>query len=258
MRKCHKRLCQLCHRTVTRIEIRTPHTSADLFESRLSVGQVDILTTCVCAASVSSSHTSSHIGTYINVAFMWRYHRENNVYFNSSIYLRGWRLVDSVSAIYQCLFVNRALAWISSICITLPKVSSKVRQIGIWKYEKTTIIACNDYNDFIYIFIYLFIYLFTYLFIGYAFKRRRCTSTYVLNQFWLRYHNQSTTSLCVCSKTHEGPNIGGLMAFTLHNIRRGVITNPKIFSDIRNHIRNVISETLTWEIRNIFRIANEV
>ena len=34
-------------------------------------------------------------------------------------------------------------------------------------------------------------------------------------------------------------------------IRRNVITNLKSFSDIRNDIRKVISETLTWEIRNI-------
>ncbi len=37
---------------------------------------------------------------------------------------------------------------------------------------------------------------------------------------------------------------------------QSVTTNLKTFSDIRNDIRNVISETLPLEIRNIFRISN--
>ena len=31
MRKFHERLCQLCYRTITRCDIRIPHTSADFF-----------------------------------------------------------------------------------------------------------------------------------------------------------------------------------------------------------------------------------
>ena len=39
--------------------------------------------------------------------------------------------------------------------------------------------------------------------------------------------------------------------YSVIEIRRNVIINPESFSDNRSNIRNVISEILTWEIRNI-------